>query len=153
MTSSVELSTSDITLMPETDGVSDYQQYLEKTSRRDSQGDTSLIHSSHTGIGEFQRQRPLMDASAPTLDKEIQLGDPALPVLEETRSARARNEPRKRPHVVEAAEYPGPLPLSLLTIGICLSVFLVSLDRTIVATVRASCENPGTNSSKLTPFP
>ncbi len=157
MTSSVELSTSDITLTPGTDGVSDYQEYLEKTCRRDSQGDTSLVHSSPTGIGELQRQRSLMDASAPTLDKEIQLGDPALPVLEETRSARARNGPKKRPHVVEAAEdpheYPGPLPLSLLTIGICLSVFLVSLDRTIVATVRASCENPGTDSSELTPFP
>ncbi len=35
----------------------------------------------------------------------------------------------------ESGEYPGPLALSLLTIGICLSVFLVSLDRTIVATV------------------
>ncbi len=32
-------------------------------------------------------------------------------------------------------EYPSPLALSFLTLGICLSVFLVSLDRTIVATV------------------
>lgn len=32
-------------------------------------------------------------------------------------------------------EYPGPLALGLITIGICLSVFLVSLDRTIVTTV------------------
>ena len=45
-------------------------------------------------------------------------------------------------HRVEATmnprEYPGPLALSFLTIGICLSVFLVSLDRTIVATVGIS---------------
>lgn len=33
-------------------------------------------------------------------------------------------------------QYPGPVALSLLTIGICLSVFLVSLDRTIITTVR-----------------
>ncbi|MCJ1249586.1 hypothetical protein MMC30_006812 [Trapelia coarctata] len=35
----------------------------------------------------------------------------------------------------ETQVYPGPLSLSLLTIGICLSVFLVSLDRTIIAQV------------------
>ena len=33
-------------------------------------------------------------------------------------------------------EYPGPFALALLTAGLCLSAFLVSLDRTIVATVR-----------------
>ena len=36
----------------------------------------------------------------------------------------------------QTPEYPGTLTLSLLTIGICLSVFLVSLDRTIIAQVR-----------------
>lgn len=35
----------------------------------------------------------------------------------------------------ETSDYPGPLALSLLAIGICLSVFLVSLDRTIIAQV------------------
>jgi len=43
-----------------------------------------------------------------------------------------------QPSVVASSEtpvYPGPLSLSLLTIGICLSVFLVSLDRTIIAQV------------------
>ena len=35
----------------------------------------------------------------------------------------------------DGSHYPSPLSLSLLTTGICLSVFLVSLDRTIVATV------------------
>lgn len=37
--------------------------------------------------------------------------------------------------VAENGEHPGSLPLFLLIAGICLSVFLVSLDRTIVATV------------------
>ena len=32
-------------------------------------------------------------------------------------------------------KYPGPLALFLLTVGLCLSVFLVSLDRTIIAQV------------------
>ena len=157
MRNSVELSTSEITLAPGTDEVSEYQQYLEKTSRRDSRGGTSLIHSSPTINGEIQRENSLMDTSAPTLDKEIQVGEPAIPVLEETSSAHAREERGKRPQIVEAAEdpheYPGPLALSLLTIGICLSVFLVSLDRTIVATVRASCGNPGTNPFELISFP
>ena len=31
--------------------------------------------------------------------------------------------------------YPGPLPLAFLIIGLCLSVFLISLDRTIITTV------------------
>ncbi|KAG0645906.1 Roquefortine meleagrin synthesis T [Hyphodiscus hymeniophilus] len=30
--------------------------------------------------------------------------------------------------------YPGPIPLSILIIGLCLSVFLISLDRTIITT-------------------
>lgn len=157
MRNSVELSTSEITLTPGTDEVSEYQQYLEKTSRRDSRGDTSLIHSSPTINGEIQRQNSLMDTSAPTVDKEIQLGDPAIPVLKETSSVHARRQGEKRPQRVEAAEdpheYPGPLALTLLTIGICLSVFLVSLDRTIVATVRASCGNTGANSFELISFP
>ena len=59
--------------------------------------------------------------------------------FEEIKPAAERKERKRRQHRVEAAEdphdYPGPLALSLLTIGICLSVFLVSLDRTIVATV------------------
>ena len=52
------------------------------------------------------------------------------PDLEENRTP---NEDVSKP--ADSGEYPGPLALSLLTIGICLSVFLVSLDRTIVATV------------------
>lgn len=32
-------------------------------------------------------------------------------------------------------DYPGPLPLTILVIGLCLSVFLISLDRTIITTV------------------
>ncbi|KAK5079432.1 hypothetical protein LTS08_008843 [Lithohypha guttulata] len=31
-------------------------------------------------------------------------------------------------------EYPGPLPLALIIVGICLSVFLISLDRNIITT-------------------
>lgn len=34
--------------------------------------------------------------------------------------------------------YPGPLKLSILVIGIALSVFLISLDRTIITTVSIS---------------
>ena len=145
------MSTSDTTFHPGIDGVSDYQQYLEKTSRRGSRGDVSLVHSSPTGAtgGEAQRQDSLVATPAPTLDKETRLSVPALPLLEGTKAAIARKGRKRRPHRVEAAEdpheYPGRLALSLLTGGICLSVFLVSLDRTIVATVRACCEHLDTN--------
>lgn len=141
MTMSAKISTSDTTLYPETDGVSDFQQYVEKISRRGSRGDASLVHFSPTE-GEAQRQDSLVGTPAPTMDKETRLSVPALPLLEGTGSGLARKDKTRRLHRVEAAEdpheYPGPIALSLLTGGICLSVFLVSLDRTIVATVRAS---------------
>lgn len=43
------------------------------------------------------------------------------------------------PQVVTESQtqiYPGPVPLSILIVGLCLSVFLVSLDRTIITTVQ-----------------
>lgn len=138
MMKSDDISTSEITLTSGIDGVSDYQQYLEKTSRRNSRGDPSLAQSSPTGNGETQRHNSLVGTPTPTLDQEVQLAVPGIPMLEGRRPAHARKERKMRPHRVDAAEdpheYPGPLALSLLTVGICLSVFLVSLDRTIVAT-------------------
>ena len=152
-----QISTSESTLTPGTDGVSDYQQYLAKTSRRNSSGDASLVHSSPTETDEIQKQNSVIETPASTLDKEVQLGVPAVPMLEGIRPAHSRKEREKRPHRVEAAgdphEYPGPIALSLLTVGICLSVFLVSLDRTIVATVRVPCERMDPRSSKLILFP
>ena len=75
---------------------------------------------------------------APTGDTEIQPALAVAPTFEEIKPATKRKTRKRRQHRVEAAEdpheYPGPLALTLLTIGICLSVFLVSLDRTIVAT-------------------
>ena len=35
----------------------------------------------------------------------------------------------------DSASYPGPLALSLIVLGICLSVFIISLDRNIITTV------------------
>ena len=146
MTNSDEISTSEITLTPGTDGVSDYQQYLEKTSQGDSRGDVSIVPPPPTGNGPIQRLKSLVTTPDPTLDNEMQPRVPAVPMGEGTRPAHACKERKQRPHGVGAAEgpveYPGPLALSLLTVGICLSVFLVSLDRTIVATVRASLEEP-----------
>lgn len=40
-------------------------------------------------------------------------------------------ETSSQPH-----EYPGAMDLSFLTVAMCISVFLVSLDRSIIATVR-----------------
>ncbi|KAJ9196939.1 hypothetical protein DTO164E3_4226 [Paecilomyces variotii] len=46
-------------------------------------------------------------------------------------------------------EYPGPLALGLITIGICLSVFLVSLDRTIVTTAIPQITNDFNSTSSV----
>lgn len=39
----------------------------------------------------------------------------------------------------DPTQYPGRLALSLIVVGICLSVFVISLDRNIITTVRLSC--------------
>ena len=134
-------SPSDITLAPGTDGGSDYHQYLEKNGRRNSRGNASIVHSSTIGDGEILSHNTLVKTPAPTLNHETRLQLPSTPTFERIRSTRRRTQRKQRPQRLEVAEdaheYPGPLALSLLTIGICLSVFLVSLDRTIVATVSA----------------
>ena len=140
MTISGRVSKSEITLTPGTDEVADYQQYLQKESPESSRGDASLVHSPPTVDGETQRQDFLVAIPTPTLDKDIGLGVPAAPVFQRINPAHPIKAWKRRSRRTEAArdpnEYPGPLALSLLTVGICLSVFLVSLDRTIVATVR-----------------
>jgi hypothetical protein len=76
--------------------------------------------------------------------------------FEDIKPGAKRKQRKRRPHRVEAAEdphdYPGPLALGLLTIGICLSVFLVSLDRTIVATVSRPYEGVPAQYVVLTSF-
>ena len=139
MTISDRISKSEITLTPGIDEVPNYQQYLQKNSPESSRGDASLVHSPPTANHETQRPDSLVANPTPTLDKDIGLGVLAPPVFQRISSAHPRKAWNKRPRRTEAArdphEYPGPLALSLLTVGICLSVFLVSLDRTIVATV------------------
>ena len=138
-------SPSDITLAPGTDGGSDYHQYLEKNSRRNSRGNASIVHSSDTRDGEILSHNTLVNTPAPTLNDETRLQLSRTPTFERIRSTHTRTQREQRPQRLELAEdaheYPGPLALSLLTIGICLSVFLVSLDRTIVATVSALCRS------------
>ncbi len=48
---------------------------------------------------------------------------------------RLNTETYRAEQAKDPKQYYEPLPLAILTVGICLSVFLVSLDRTIVATV------------------
>ena len=125
---------SEITLTPGTDGVSDYQHYLEKTSNPKL--------SSHpaspppTGDAPSLTRHLVTSTSSPTsADTEIQHATNTS-AFEPIKSEKRR---KRKPHRVERAEdpheYPGPLALAILTFGLCLSVFLVSLDRTIVATV------------------
>lgn len=125
---------SEVTLTPGTDGASDYQQYLEKTSNpRASSFLTSPPPTANTDAG--RRNHSILSSRPQTGITELQQAT-SRSAFEPIRSEKKR---KRRPHRVERAEdpheYPAPLALSLLTIGICLSVFLVSLDRTIVATV------------------
>lgn len=52
------------------------------------------------------------------------------------------NDDSSQPPEELETEHPGTAALTLLTIGICLSVFLISLDRTIVTTVGLHCPFP-----------
>ena len=45
------------------------------------------------------------------------------------------------PSEEDETEYPGPLALALIIVGICLSVFIISLDRNIITTVGNDFEN------------
>ena len=56
--------------------------------------------------------------------------DLALPPLERPPLSIPSSEKKE-----DLTEYPGPLKLTILIIGICLAVFLNSLDRTIITTV------------------
>lgn len=125
---------SDVTLTSGVEGISDYQAYLEKTSN--PKGSSLVANPSPTANIPFRnKEHTILASRPPTPISEIQY------VADQTtsKSRRAKRATRSKPHRVERVEdpheYPGPLALTLLTIGICLSVFLVSLDRTIVATV------------------
>jgi hypothetical protein len=65
-----------------------------------------------------------------------------------------KNEEQPQQANVEEDEtvYPGPLPLSILVIGIALSVFLISLDRTIITTVRLMTPPSETKTKKQRQF-
>ena len=136
---------SEVTLIPALDGASDYQQYLGKTSRSYS----SIRSKRHRSGSLLNSPPPTATTLAPQEDSVLSSDNLAVrpvvtadPIYEEIKPARKRQVGKRRPHRVEAAEdpqeYPGPLALTALIIGICLSVFLVSLDRTIVATVSMS---------------
>ena len=151
---------SEITLTPGLDGLSDYQQYLEKTSRKGSfihskpHGESSRVNSpvpTDNTESHQQSSNEGLDSPIRATDNEHQLR--ASPTFEEIKPAGRRKKRKRRPHRVEQEEDPNdylsPIPLALLTLGICLSVFLVSLDRTIVATV-SSFPITGTRSLMLT---
>lgn len=78
---------------------------LERFKSQDS------IESIFTGFPAHPGVRPL------SLNERKILGDAAGPVDDDR-------------HL-----YPGPLPLTLIIIGVCLSVFIISLDRNIITTV------------------
>ncbi|KAL9129369.1 MAG: hypothetical protein Q9217_002169 [Psora testacea] len=124
---------SEVTLTPSTNGVSDYDQYIEKTSN--PRVSSHLASPPPTAAASALPQDPSVITSRPTTaNTEIRPATNA-PAFEAIKSEKRL---KKKPHRVERAEdpheYPGPLALAILTFGICLSVFLVSLDRTIVAT-------------------
>jgi len=69
--------------------------------------------------------------------KEIEIGAPKLKEVGGLeKETKAEEEPNNQPE--DGNIYPGPLGLFLLVTGIALSVFLISLDRTIITTVRIS---------------
>lgn len=137
---------SEVTLTPGLDGLSDYQQYLEKTSRKGSfihskpPGESSRVNSPvPTDNTEAHQQSSNEGPDSPVRATDNQHEPKASPTFEGIKPAARRKKRKRRPHRVEQEEDPNdylsPIPLALLTLGICLSVFLVSLDRTIVATV------------------
>jgi len=85
----------------------------------------SLVGSDETTIADA-RGSVVSSANVEGRWKEI---EPVTPPGEE-----AKNQPREEDGEGEV-NYPGPLGLFILITGIALSVFLISLDRTIITTV------------------
>ncbi len=125
---------SEITLAPTGDGVSDYQQYLEKTSNpRDSSIVASPPPVVSTPLGHRDHSiRTSRTETAMSDYRKARVSNAFEPIKSATRRKRKLHRVE---HAEDPREYPGPLTLAILTAGICLSVFLISLDRTIVATV------------------
>ena len=136
--SSRSVKNSDTTLTPALDGSSEYQAYLDKSS---SIRAPSVESPAPTVTAQTCTRDPTLLTSRPTTANTHTSPRTSHTALEPIRPARAR---RQKVHRVERAEdpqeYPGPIALSILTFGICASVFLVSLDRTIVATVRLNLQ-------------
>ena len=61
---------------------------------------------------------------------------PPHPGVKPLRRHKSDSEPE--PSLLEDpdTQYPAPLPLALIVLGVCLSVFIISMDRSIVTTVR-----------------
>ncbi|KAL1848283.1 hypothetical protein Plec18167_006280 [Paecilomyces lecythidis] len=111
---------------------------IENASKRDS-----VLDPFTPKLDGPSRRDSKIDDQVKEIDNSSSSSPTLMPVASKEQREPAGNSDLERgvsPHETEEAnekqreEYPGPLALGLITIGICLSVFLVSLDRTIVTT-------------------
>jgi hypothetical protein len=91
--------------------------------------------SENTTLYSYPRSS-VVDESTIGKYKEIEVGGPKLEEDVSGKEPKVEEEPNNQ--YDDGNIYPGPLGLFLLVTGIALSVFLISLDRTIITTVRFS---------------
>ena len=114
---------------------------LEKTSSLGSPqaGHHNIHFQHHSSLGRLEEDVEKTAAElAPEGLVEVEDGCmfPPHPGVKPMR--RYKSRPSPEPSLVEnpEAQYPAPLPLALIVLGVCLSVFIISMDRSIVTTVR-----------------
>jgi len=111
-------------------------------AKSNSGGSTEAIESVRSGYvrtGSRSSRSGIGSSDAPLLKSQegsINEGIPEKKQDEENNVEKKENERIVQEIDEEGKVYPRPLPLTLIIIGLCLSVFLISLDRTIITTVR-----------------
>ena len=110
-------------------------------TRATKEWDPIVAHAPKSSISSFQGYSKRLSAADQSFVTQsgvsTQIYSETPLAVEDHRQASAeRLESQDAQEEGDEIVYPGPLPLTILIIGLCLSVFLISLDRTIITTVR-----------------
>lgn len=113
--------------------------YIAESNSGVSTKDIRSVRSGYLRAGSGSNSSGIGSSDAPLLDSQESSISGVIPEKkQDEEKAAAKKEEGKsiEERDDEGNLYPGRLPLTFIIIGLCLSVFLISLDRTIITTVR-----------------
>ena len=113
-------------------------------TRSTKQWDPIIAHAPKSSVSSLQGHSKRLSAVGSTADQSFVTksavstqiySDTPLAPEDHTQKTAERLEGKNETGEDDDIVYPEPFPLTILIIGLCLSVFLISLDRTIITTV------------------